>query len=212
MIAGSIAGVLRAAGAMTVVLALRAAFAMAEDAGPGKIEHYRTVRLVSGQVIQTDHIKMKGVHLTMEASPAWVPVPGNGTGLLWFEHRTESGVRLVVRRVLLKETPGDPTAASKRYEREIAAFPGPRFIKDARPPEFDLPGSFPQSYILAASEMEPPTQIHTFFIHPPCLYDVSLEVPHLLFGNLRLEYRAFLKSLRLEETDANAVKSTALSP
>ena len=173
--------------------------------------HYQTTRVAGSSIIYVDHFKMDSSEISLEAPPNWFAVYLMNGFLVQFRHRTEEGCFINIRQTLLNPVPANEDDAFKLYTTEIQKTPAISFMKDTRAPSVAVPGSFPQTYILAVSEGEAPTRICTFFIQAPYLYTIILEVKTRLIGHLRLDYTSVLRSFKIEMPAASTNISTNIN-
>lgn len=145
------------------------------------------------------------------ASPprTWLSLLPNEGDFARLDHRRIHGARILFRRAPLPEPPADETAAIALYERYVKDLGQGNFVKDMRPPPSLAVGCFGECFILSTGEREPPRTMRVLFVVGKHLYDVRLEVPDRLTGELRKDYHATLASLRIEPLKAPEAASGA---
>ncbi|MBI4024244.1 MAG: hypothetical protein HY360_04630 [Verrucomicrobia bacterium] len=169
--------------------------------------HFRTSRISGKSVVYVDNFRFKEHVLSFDASDHWIPIYFTGGLLVHFQHRTIERCAMAVRQDRLPAAVTNETDALKFYEAEIQKLKPCDCIKDSRPAEITVSNCFARRYLLAVSSNDPPTQMQTFFVQPPFLYTMSLNVPSRLTGTLRADFSAMVQSVRIQNLITNAPSS-----
>ncbi len=164
--------------------------------------HYRTSRYANQKVIYVEHFRLDHSILSLESPADWISRCFVNDTLVSFQHRTIAGCTLEVRKTPLTLAPTNEVDALILYEGEVKKLKPPNFIKDARARGIKDLSTFPQTYILSVSTNDPPTRMMTFFIQPPDLYSIHLDMRSTLVGPVRMDYDMVLRSISIEKHPA----------
>jgi hypothetical protein len=189
---------------------------LAQDSNSNR---YTTSQFEGGQIVYTDHFKFSdhSFSFNVPSNANWLPVYDENDSLVTFHLRGQDS-SIEIKQIRLGTIPSDQKSALDLYVSKVSEWPSPNFIKDARVRDIDMPIGFPQTYLLATSEKDPPVKMVTFLIYSPFLYEITLEVRDKLTGALRTDYGNLLKSLTFESpsatptSNAPANESTTASP